>query len=86
MADAITRTVGRGGVVLIPAFAVDRTFVLLMTLARLETEGRIPSVPVYVDSPTALRALEVYKKAIAEHDPSSVPRSPWPAPSTGLPA
>ncbi len=73
LADAITRTVARDGVVLMPAFAVDRTFVLLMILARLETEGRIPSVPVYVDSPMALRALEVYKKAIAEHDPQLRP-------------
>ncbi len=73
LADAITRTVGRDGVVLMPAFAVDRTFMLLMILARLETEGRIPSVPVYVDSPMALRALEVYKKAIAEHDPQLRP-------------
>ncbi len=68
VADAIRRTIGRGGVVLMPAFAVDRTFVLLMTLARLETEGRIPAVPVYVDSPMALRALDVYKEAIREHD------------------
>jgi metallo-beta-lactamase family protein len=73
LAEAITRTLGRGGVVLMPAFAVDRTFVLLMTLARLETEGRIPSVPVYVDSPMALRALEVYKKAIREGDPQVRP-------------
>jgi metallo-beta-lactamase family protein len=73
LAEAITRTLGRGGVVLMPAFAVDRTFVLLMTLARLESEGRIPSVPVYVDSPMALRAFEVYKKAIREHDPQVRP-------------
>lgn len=75
LADATTRTVCRGGVVLMPAFAVDRTFLLPMILARLETEGRIPSVPVpvYVDSPTALRALEVYKKAIAKHDPQLRP-------------
>lgn len=73
LADAITSTVGRGGVVLMPAFAVDRTFVLLMTLARLESEDRIPAVPVYVDSPMALRALEVYKKAIHEHDPQLRP-------------
>ncbi|MDP3894757.1 MBL fold metallo-hydrolase RNA specificity domain-containing protein [Nocardioides sp.] len=73
VADAITRTVERGGVVLMPAFAVDRTFVLLMVLARLETEGRIPSVPVYVDSPMALRALEVYQRAIARHDPQVRP-------------
>ncbi|HEX6877590.1 MAG TPA: MBL fold metallo-hydrolase [Nocardioidaceae bacterium] len=68
LADAVRRTIGRGGVVLMPAFAVDRTFVLLMTLARLEAEGRIPSVPVYVDSPMALRALEVYQQSIREHD------------------
>ena len=73
LADAITRTVDRGGVVLMPAFAVDRTFVVLMTLARLEAEGRIPSVPVHVDSPMALRALEVYTRAIAEHDPQIRP-------------
>jgi metallo-beta-lactamase family protein len=73
LADAIRRTIGRGGVVLMPAFAVDRTFVLLMTLARLETEGRIPAVPVYVDSPMALRALDVYKEAIREHDPQLRP-------------
>ncbi len=73
LADAITRTVGRGGVVLMPAFAVDRTFVLLMILARLETEGRIPSVPVYVDSPMALGALEVYQKAIGRRDPQLRP-------------
>jgi metallo-beta-lactamase family protein len=69
LVDAIRRTIGRGGVVLIPAFAVDRTFVLLMTLARLEREGLIPQVPVYVDSPMALRALEVYEDAIRDHDP-----------------
>jgi metallo-beta-lactamase family protein len=68
LADAIRRTIGRGGVVLMPAFAVDRTFVLLMVLARLEAEGRIPSVPVYVDSPMALKALEVYLRAIERHD------------------
>lgn len=68
VADAIRRTIGRGGVVLMPAFAVDRTFVLLMTLARLESAGRIPEVPVYVDSPMALRALDVYKEAIRDHD------------------
>lgn len=73
LADAISRTIGRGGVVLMPAFAVDRTFVLLMVLARLEHEGRIPSVPVYVDSPMALRALDVYGKAIREQDPQIRP-------------
>jgi metallo-beta-lactamase family protein len=44
-----------------------------MVLARLETERRIPSVPVHVDGPMALRALEVYQKAIREHDPQLRP-------------
>lgn len=73
LVEAVRSTIGRGGVVLMPAFAVDRTFVLLMTLARLESEGRIPAVPVYVDSPMALRAFEVYKEAIREHDPQLRP-------------
>jgi metallo-beta-lactamase family protein len=68
LAAAIRRTVGRGGTVLMPAFAVDRTFVLLMTLARLEQEGRIPVVPVHVDSPMALRSLEVYRRAVESGD------------------
>ena len=71
LADAVRRTVGRGGVVLIPAFAVDRTELVLLTLGRLMTEERIPDVPVYVDSPMAVRTLEVYQRhlADAEHLP-----------------
>jgi len=67
LADAVRRTIGRGGVVLIPAFAVDRTEVVLMALKRLVSAGRIPNVPVYVDSPMALRALEVYRDAVGTH-------------------
>jgi metallo-beta-lactamase family protein len=67
LGDAVRRTIGRGGVVLIPAFAVDRTEVVLMALKRLVAAGRIPNVPVYVDSPMALRALEVYREAVAAH-------------------
>ncbi len=66
LADAINRTVNRGGSVVIPAFAVDRTELLLMTLQDLMRAGRIPRVPVFVDSPMALRGLAVYRAAIAE--------------------
>lgn len=62
-ADAIRRTVARGGSVLVPAFAVDRTALVLEALARMTVEGRIPPVPVYVDSPMALAVLEVYGDA-----------------------
>jgi metallo-beta-lactamase family protein len=62
LAAAVRRTIGRGGSVVIPAFAVDRTELVLLALARLRTAGSIPEVPVYVDSPMALRALEVYHR------------------------
>jgi metallo-beta-lactamase family protein len=68
LADVITRTTHRGGVCLLPAFAVDRTPVLLMALARLKRDGAIPDLPIFVDSPMALHALEVYRDSIAHHD------------------
>jgi metallo-beta-lactamase family protein len=67
-ADVIRRTAARGGVTVIPAFAVDRTEVLLVQLKALRDEGLIPDVPVYVDSPMALAALEVYRRAIDRGD------------------
>ncbi|HEY5155608.1 MAG TPA: MBL fold metallo-hydrolase [Acidimicrobiales bacterium] len=68
-AQAITRTAARGGVVVIPAFAVDRTEVLLVHLKTLLASGAIPDLPIYVDSPMALAALGVYRRAIGEHGP-----------------
>jgi metallo-beta-lactamase family protein len=65
LADAICRTVARGGSVLVPAFAVDRTEIVLHALHSLRVEGRIPDVPVFVDSPMALAALRVYADALA---------------------
>lgn len=67
MAAAITRTVERGGSVLIPAFAVDRTEVILYRLHELRQSGRIPQVPVYVDSPMGLAARDVYLETIGAH-------------------
>ncbi len=67
LADAVRRTVQRGGTVLIPAFAVDRTEVVLMALRRLMTSGQIPHVPVFVDSPMALSGLAIYQEALRHH-------------------
>ncbi|HQR27227.1 MAG TPA: MBL fold metallo-hydrolase [Nocardioides sp.] len=64
LADTVRRALGRGGSVLIPAFAVDRTEVVLVALGALMREGRIPSVPVYVDSPMAVAALDIYRRAL----------------------
>ena len=66
LADAIRRTIGRGGSVLIPAFAVDRTELVILELTRLMRSGQIPKVPVFVDSPMALAALAVYRRAVAQ--------------------
>ena len=65
-ADVLRRTLGRGGVVLIPSFAVDRTEIVLHTLRLLMTTGAVPQAPVFVDSPMALETLEVYRRAL--HD------------------
>ncbi len=68
LAEAICRTLQRGGSVLIPAFAVDRTELVLHALSTLSAAGDIPPVPVYVDSPMALAALDVYRSPAARQD------------------
>jgi metallo-beta-lactamase family protein len=65
----ITTTADRGGVVLMPAFAVDRTAVLLHELTGLMRDGRAPHLPVYVNSPMALAALNVYRTAVTNKSP-----------------
>ena len=61
MADAIRRTISRGGSVVVPAFAVDRTEIVLLAIADLAESGAIPDVPVWVDSPMALTTLDIYR-------------------------
>lgn len=69
LAAAIRRTVERGGSVLVPAFAVDRTEVLLAALTVLRRGGQIPPVPIVVDSPMALACLTAYREAVDKHWP-----------------
>jgi metallo-beta-lactamase family protein len=73
LAQAINRTIKRHGSVLIPAFAVDRTEIMLMTIKRLIKSEQIPKLPVYVDSPMALSALRCYREAIANKSPEIRP-------------
>ncbi|MBK8446897.1 MAG: MBL fold metallo-hydrolase [Micropruina sp.] len=68
LAGVIRRTIARGGTVLIPAFAVDRTPVVLRALAQLRRENRIPDVPIFVNSPMAVAALAVYRTAARNGD------------------
>lgn len=59
--DAVGRTVGRGGKVIIPAFAVGRTQELVYGLQRLINSGDLPRVPVFVDSPLAVNVSDVFR-------------------------
>lgn len=62
MEDAIEDTVKAGGVLMIPAFAMERTQELLFNLHELFESGRVPKVPVFIDSPLAIKLTAVYKK------------------------
>ncbi len=63
----INKAVKNGGVLLIPSFAVGRTQSLLHLLYRLKEAGRFPRIPVYVDSPMAIAATELYTKHASDH-------------------
>lgn len=60
-ADVIRQAVKRGGKILIPAFAVERTQQILFYLNDLLLKNQIPHIPVYVDSPLAVSATEIYR-------------------------
>lgn len=60
--DIIEDAVRAGGVLMIPAFAMERTQELLFELNELTENGRIPEIPVFLDSPLAIKLTEVYKK------------------------
>ncbi len=62
----INTTVARGGKVIIPAFAVGRTQEVLFILRQLDEEGRLPNVPIYLNSPLAIDATDIYLKYAAE--------------------
>lgn len=62
LADMVSRTAARGGTVLIPAFAVGRAQTILYHLRILKKEGRIPNLPVFLDSPMAVNASELFAR------------------------
>jgi metallo-beta-lactamase family protein len=64
----INETAKRGGTVLIPSFAVGRAQELLYIIRELEEENAIPTLPVYVDSPMAVSASEIFVRHNEEHD------------------
>lgn len=62
LGDIVRRTAARGGVVVIPAFAVGRTQGLLYSLYRLKQAGAIPDLPVVLDSPMGIKATGLYER------------------------
>ena len=61
--EAVETAVKRGGVVMIPAFSLERTQELIYELKQIIRENKgFPQVPIYIDSPLAIKALEVYRK------------------------
>ncbi|MEA3327597.1 MAG: MBL fold metallo-hydrolase [Chloroflexota bacterium] len=60
--DVVNRTINRGGKVIIPAFSVGRTQMLVYCLNEFISTGQLPEVPVYVDSPLAVSASEIYRR------------------------
>jgi len=61
LADVVRQTVERRGKIIIPAFAVERTQELVYILHLLNDKGRIPNIPVYVDSPMATNATSIFR-------------------------
>jgi metallo-beta-lactamase family protein len=67
--EAVTKeAVARGGMMLVASFAVGRAQQLVYLLRTLMAAGRIPEVPVWVDSPMAVDAMDVFRRHAAEHD------------------
>lgn len=68
LAAVINKNSERGGILVIPSFAVGRTQELLFHIRELETRGEIPVLPVYVDSPMAISATAITEKMKANYD------------------
>lgn len=67
LAECLTPALARGAVVVVPAFAIGRAQNLLLQIARLKRQGRLPDVPVFLDSPMAIDASILYRRFIDEH-------------------
>jgi metallo-beta-lactamase family protein len=71
MAAMINATIKRGGSIVVPAFAVERTQKFLFLLKELMERNQIPRIPVYADSPMAIHAVEVFLKHREEFSPEA---------------
>ncbi len=67
LGEIVRETAARGGTVLVPAFAVGRAQTLMFHLARLKQRGRIPEIPIFLDSPMAIDASDIFCAHLADH-------------------
>ncbi len=67
LAPVVRRVAGRGGVIVIPAFAVGRAQGIMLQIARLRQRDEIPAVPVFLNSPMAINATDIYHRFHDEH-------------------
>jgi metallo-beta-lactamase family protein len=67
LVETITRAIARGGVILIPAFSIERTQLMLYEFSKLMESGELPHISVFLDSPLAINATEVYEKWGSEY-------------------
>jgi metallo-beta-lactamase family protein len=72
LAEVITDTIGRGGTVVIPAFAVGRVQSILFHLHVLKSRGQLANVPIFLDSPMAVDASEIFCKSVGDHKLSEI--------------
>jgi metallo-beta-lactamase family protein len=68
LASLIRDTAARGGCVIVPAFAIERTQKFIFILKHLMEEGKIPRIPVFCDSPMAIKAVEIFLKHDEEYN------------------
>jgi len=68
LARVINENIKRGGILVIPAFAVGRTQELLYHIRELESRGAIPPLPIYIDSPMAINATAITAKMQSDYD------------------
>ncbi|RNC28788.1 MAG: Ribonuclease [Candidatus Dichloromethanomonas elyunquensis] len=71
LADIINQACAKGGNIIIPAFALERTQDILYYLEKLQMDGRIPVLPVYIDSPLAVSATKIFIKDAENFDDES---------------